>query len=226
LSAYLVTGAAHCGTCHSPKNVFGADTGVALSGALLQGWYAPDLGGDRNSGLGRWSAADIAEYLGTGRNGHSTASGPMAEAVENSTSQMNTGDLNAIAVYLKALPAGAGNGGGSPAQAQMNNGAALYRLDCSACHGQHGEGSLLFPPLAGNAVVMQVNAQTSARAVLAGTKGAATAKAPTGPAMPSLAWKLSDAQIADILTYVRNNWGNSAPAVTADMVAKARAGGS
>jgi mono/diheme cytochrome c family protein len=221
--AYLVTGAGHCGTCHTPKTIFGSDTGVALSGASLAGWYAPDLGGDRNSGLGRWSAADIVEYLGSGRNNHSIASGPMAEAVENSTARMTKGDLAAIAAYLKDLPAGAGNGGGNAPPDRMKAGASLYLINCAACHGQHGEGSLLFPPLAGNAVVMQASAQTAATAVLAGTRGAATAKAPTGPAMPSFAWRLKDAQVADILTYVRNNWGNSAPAVMADTVAKVRA---
>jgi mono/diheme cytochrome c family protein len=84
--AYLVNGAAHCGACHSPKNMFGADKGP-LTGAVLAGWYAPDLTSDRNAGLGRWSVANIAEYLQTGRNAHSIASGPMAEAVENSTSR-------------------------------------------------------------------------------------------------------------------------------------------
>jgi mono/diheme cytochrome c family protein len=58
--------------------------------------------------------------------------------------------------------------------------------------------------------------------VLAGGKGAATAKAPTGPGMPSFAWRLSDNQVADILTYVRNNWGNRAPAVSPETVGRIR----
>jgi mono/diheme cytochrome c family protein len=221
---YLVEGPGHCGACHTPKNFFGADKSAALSGASLQGWWAPDLGGDAKSGLGAWSAAEVVEYLKTGRNAHSLASGPMAEAVENSTSQMTDGDLNAIAVYLKDLPAGSGNGGGATGiAARMTSGAALYQVNCAACHSGNGKGDrVLFPPLAGNAVVMQSNPETLARVVLAGAKGAATAKAPTGPAMPSFAWKLNDGQVADILTYVRNNWGNAAPAVDAGAVAKIR----
>jgi mono/diheme cytochrome c family protein len=224
--AYLVAGPGHCGACHTPKNFFGADKSVSLSGASLQGWWAPDLGGDAKSGLGAWSAADVVEYLKTGRNTHSLASGPMAEAVENSTSQMNDADLNAIAVYLKDLPAGSGNGGGaSGIEGRMKSGAALYQVNCAACHNANGKGDrMLFPPLAGNAVAMQENPETLVRVVLAGSKGAATAKAPTGPAMPSFAWKLGDAQVADILTYVRNNWGNAAPAVDAGAVAKIRSG--
>jgi mono/diheme cytochrome c family protein len=219
---YLVNGPAHCGACHSPKNMFGADKGP-LTGAVLQGWYSPDLTGDRNAGLGRWSSADIVEYLQTGRNAHAIASGPMAEAVENSTSQMSDADLNAIAVYLKDLPASRGNGGpATGVEAQMRAGRAGYDINCAACHGRDGKGNALFPPLAGNPNVLQVRDNTIARVVLAGSRAAATAKAPTGPAMPSLAWKLSDQQAADILTYVRNNWGNSAPAVSAETVGRIR----
>jgi len=221
--AYLVGGPAHCGACHTPKNLFGADKSNALTGALLQGWFDPDLTGDRDAGLGSWSQTDIVDYLQTGRNAHSIASGPMAEAVENSTSQMTEADVKAIAVYLKDLPASGGNGGGAVGvEAQMVAGRTLYEVNCTACHGRDGKGNALFPPLAGNANVRQERPDTVARMVLAGGKGAATPKAPTGPAMPSLAWKLSDQQTADILTYVRNNWGNTAPAVSAETVGRIR----
>jgi mono/diheme cytochrome c family protein len=221
--AYLMSGAAHCGACHTPKNLFGADKGTALTGTSLQGWFAPDLTGDRNAGLGSWSTADIVEYLQTGRNSRSIASGPMAEAVENSTSRMNDADLKAIAVYLKDLPPSKGNGGGATGvDAQMKAGAVAYEISCAACHGRDGKGNALFPPLAGNPVVAQVKADTLARLVLAGGKAAATPKAPTGPGMPSFAWRLNDEQVAGILTYVRNNWGNQAPAVSAETVGRIR----
>jgi mono/diheme cytochrome c family protein len=221
--AYLVNGLAHCGACHSPKNAFGADTSAALTGTSLQGWFAPDLTGDRNAGLGAWSAADIVEYLQTGRNSHSLASGPMAEAVEHSTSRMEAGDLKSIAIYLKDLPPSRGNGGGATGvDAQMKAGGVGYDISCAACHGRDGKGSALFPPLAGNANIAQVRADTLVRTVLAGGKAAATAKAPTGPAMPSFAWRLSDDQVANILTYVRNNWGNQAGAISPETVGRIR----
>jgi mono/diheme cytochrome c family protein len=220
---YLVNGPAHCGACHTPKNLFGADKGTALTGMSLQGWFAPDLTGDRNAGLGSWSTADIVEYLQTGRNSHSIASGPMAEAVGNSISRMNEADLKAIAVYLKDLPPGKGNGGGATGvDAQIKAGAVAYDISCAACHGRDGKGNALFPPLAGNPVVAQVRVDTLVRLVLAGGKAVATPKAPTGPAMPSLAWRLNDEQVANILTYVRNNWGNQAPAVSAETVGRIR----
>lgn len=221
---YLVEGPAHCGACHTPKNLFGADKG-GLTGALLQGWYAPNLTGDKTSGLARWSKTELVEYLKTGRNAHSLASGPMAEAVENSTSLMTDADLGAIATYIKALaPAGGSGGGGvDKADMQMQAGLRVYRINCAACHGIDGKGSAIFPPLAGNTNVTQASAETSARMVVAGGKGAATKTAPTGQAMPSFGWKLGDAEVANVLTYIRNTWGNAAPAVDAGLVERARA---
>ncbi|CCV07112.1 hypothetical protein MESS2_460030 [Mesorhizobium metallidurans STM 2683] len=46
--------------------------------------------------------------------------------------------------------------------------------------------------------------------------------APTTPAMPSLAWRLKDQEIADVSTYVRGSWGNNAPAVSSGDVAAVR----
>lgn len=222
--AYIVTGPAHCGTCHTPKSFLGADSGVALSGASLQGWLAPDLTSERTTGLGSWSSGELVEYLKTGRNRTSIASGPMAEVVEHSTARMTDPDLQAISVYLKDLPASAGNGGGAVgAEAQMKSGAGIYRMNCAACHSLNGRGDdILFPALAGNPLVRQTSPETLARVVLAGSKGAATQAAPTGPGMPSFAWKLKDAEVADLLTYIRNNWGNTAPAVSAGTVKKIR----
>jgi mono/diheme cytochrome c family protein len=220
--AYLVNGPGHCGACHSPKNAFGADKGV-LIGTSLQGWYAPDLTGDHGAGLGSWSNSDIVEYLETGRNAHSLASGPMAEAVENSTSQMTDADLISMAVYLKDLAPGKGNGGGATGvDAQMKAGAVAYDISCAACHGRDGKGSAIFPPLAGNASIRQVRADTVVRMVLAGGKAVSTPKAPTGPGMPSFGWRLTDEQVANILTYVRNNWGNEAPAISSETVKRIR----
>src|ERR1700738_3969977 len=105
---YLVEGAAHCGACHTPKNLFGANRhGRAYGGGLVQGWFAPRLDAAERSGLKSWSVDDIVEYLQSGRNGKSHADGLMAEVVVNSTSKMSDADLRAIATYLKDLPPGA-----------------------------------------------------------------------------------------------------------------------
>jgi len=222
---YLVNGPGHCGACHSPKNPFGADAGRALTGASLQGWFAPDITAHAQRGIGAWRESEVVTYLKTGHNGRSMASGPMAEVIENSTAQMSDADLAAIAAYLKEVP-----GGGAPPRAlaaddgHMKRGAALYEDNCLGCHNSRGNGqSVIFPPLAGNPVVQQKSAETLIRVVLASTQAAQTPRAPTAAAMPSFAWRLNDAQVADILTYVRNSWGNAAEAVPAGAVTKSRA---
>ena len=104
---YLVTGAAHCGACHTPRNIFGADKRYrAFRGGSVDGWFAPRLDSAVRSGLKSWSVEDVVEYLASGRNSRSHAAGPMADVVVNSTSKMSEGDLRAIAVYLKDLPPG------------------------------------------------------------------------------------------------------------------------
>src|SRR5690606_11424013 len=104
--AYLVEGLGHCGACHTPVNALGGSRrGQAFAGQALQGWYAPNIGGSSYQGIGEWGVEDVVQYLRTGANGWTRASGPMAEVVERSTSRMTEADLRAIAVYLRDQPA-------------------------------------------------------------------------------------------------------------------------
>ncbi|MBA8876468.1 c-type cytochrome [Phyllobacterium myrsinacearum] len=223
--AYIVQGAGHCGTCHTPKSFLGADKNSAfLKGASLQGWFAPDITGSMTSGIGRWTEDELIAYLKTGVNKHSIASGPMAEAIENSTSQMTDPDLKAVAVYLKSFASDtAAVQSVKPDEKRMAAGEAVYRDNCSACHGGSGGGAgPLFPALAGNSLVAQDSVETLVRLVLEGSQAVHTKGAPTTPAMPSLAWRLNDEQIADVLTYVRSAWGNNAAAVSSGDVTSVR----
>ena len=103
---YLVEGAGHCGACHTPKNMFGADRrDEALGGNLVQGVLAPRLDAAPNSGVKSWSVEDIAAYLQSGRNGKSHAGELMAKVAVNSMPKTSDADARAIAVYLKDLPA-------------------------------------------------------------------------------------------------------------------------
>ena len=224
--AYLVEGAEHCGLCHTPKNAMGGDkNSEAMQGSALQNWYAPNLTGNHRIGIGDWTVDDIALYLKTGRNRYDIASGPMADAVTDSTSHLTDGDLRAIALYLKDLPPSSGVLP-QPVSAQdpaMQQGQAIYNEQCAACHTTGGEGIVgLFPRLAGAPLVQQSQATSLIRVVLEGSRAAATDGAPTGPAMPSFAWKLSDADIAAVVTCIRNSWGNAAPPVPAGEVSNMR----
>jgi mono/diheme cytochrome c family protein len=102
---YLVEGIAHCGSCHTPKNFFGADKrGAKFAGGVVQGTPAPGLDATEQ-GLKSWSVEDITAYLQNGRNGKKQAGRLMLEVVTNSTSKMSESDVHSIAVYLKDLPA-------------------------------------------------------------------------------------------------------------------------
>jgi mono/diheme cytochrome c family protein len=224
--AYLVEGAAHCGTCHTPKNIFGADRrGRSYGGGLVRGWFAPRLDDAERSGLRSWNVDDIDEYLQSGRNGRSHAGKPMAEVVVNSTSKMSDADVRAIAVYLKSLPAGVPEPAvDPPSQANMAAGAAVYAHACIACHEVAGEGApRIYPPLPGNANLQSADPASTLRIILDGAQTVTTPRAPNTGSMPAYAKDLSDRQIADVATYIRNSWGNAAPAVTPEQVAKARA---
>jgi mono/diheme cytochrome c family protein len=222
--AYLVEGAAHCGACHTPKNLFGADRrGQAYGGSPIDGWFAPRLDGAMRSGLKSWSVDDIVEYLQSGRNGKSHAGRLMGEVVVNSTSKMSDADVRAIAVYLKDLPAGAPEPAATPpSQAQMVDGARIYGA-CIACHEADGSGApRIYPPFPGNANLQSADPSSTLRIILDGAQTVTTPRAPNTGSMTAYAGKLSDQEIADVATYIRNSWGNAAPAVTPEQVAKAR----
>ena len=224
--AYLVEGLGHCGLCHTPKNAMGGDeTARALQGAALQGWYAPNLTEDLRTGLGHWSVEEVLGYLKTGHNNASAATGPMSDVIVHSTSQMTDADLRAIAVYLKdqRAPSGESPKPVSGEDRMMRAGEAVYLDNCAACHTGAGSGiPQLFPALKNSPSVQSADPANLIRVVLRGAQSVATDAAPTGPAMPVLGWKLSDDEVAAVVTYIRNSWGNAASPVSASDVADAR----
>lgn len=224
--AFLVNGPGHCGACHTPKNFLGADkTSEALRGGPVQGWFAPDITGDTARGVGSMSVDNVVALLKTGHNPITTVSGPMGEEIADASSHFTDDDLKAIATYLKSLPGGGDKPATLPASdARMAAGKAIYRDTCSACHALDGNGvPNLFPSLAKAPQVRAQDPTSAIRVVLRGARSVATAAEPTAPGMPSFAWQLDDAQVAAVLTYIRNGWGDAAPAVSADDVRKQRA---
>jgi len=223
--AYLVLGPGHCAACHTPKSMLGGDkASEALRGSPVQGWFAPDITNDERTGIGRWSVEDVAAFLKTGHNRFATATGPMAEEIADSSAHLTDSDLKAMATYLKSLPSQADNPAPVAASAPaMVAGGAIYRDQCSACHGFEGKGvPQLFPALADSPAVRSSDPASLIRVVLRGARSVATEKEPTSPGMPSFAWQLNDDQVAAVLTYIRNAWPPAAPAVAAKQVSKAR----
>jgi mono/diheme cytochrome c family protein len=238
---YLVEGLGHCSTCHTPRGFAlqekastDAEGKEFLSGAVVEGWLAKNLRGDVNSGLGDWSKEDIVAFLKSGRNAHSAAFGGMSQVVEDSTQHMTDADLDAIAAYLKTLsPADKGEASKlaySDATGQAlrkgsdkSDGAITFLNNCNACHRSTGKGyTETFPQLAQSSTVLSPDPTSLIHIVLKGAQMPGTRSAPTEYAMPGFDYRLTDTEVADVVTFVRNSWGNKAGAVTADQVAKIR----
>ena len=238
--AYLVQGLGHCGACHTPRGItfqekaLDESSRTFLTGGELEGWFASNLSGDHNTGLGRWSEADIAMFLKTGANAHASAFGSMTDVVNNSTQWLTDPDATAIARYLKSLPQGRGETGpryAYDAKATLTSltrpahasGARVYATYCLHCHGADGNGyAPLFAPLAGNPNVLEPNASSLINVTLNGTGDLVIQGVPAAYPMPKYANELTDQQIADVLTFIRSGWGNAAPAVSAADVGKMR----
>jgi alcohol dehydrogenase (quinone), cytochrome c subunit len=232
--AYIVQGPGHCGSCHTPRGLaFNEkaldDSGKPfLAGALLDGWYAPSLRQDPNSGLGRWSEPEIVQFLKTGRNQHAVVYGSMTEAFNNSTQFMADDDLAAIARYLKSLP-GDPQRDGTPWQYVTADarpdapGAHTYATRCASCHGADGKGQPEWmPPLAGATSALVKETASAINITLNGAQRVVAAGVPDAYRMPAFREQLSDQEIADVLTYVRGTWGNQGGAVDAKAVGKLR----
>ncbi len=205
-----------------------------LAGGELDAWYAPSLRGDMRTGLGTWSKEDIVDFLKQGHNRIGTAFGSMTEAVNNSTSYLSDSDIDAMATYLKSLPAT------SPQQAVTYNnattvalrnspttqpGGAVYAGACASCHGFDAKGFTPYmPALVRNPVVLDHDPSSLINLMLNGSIPLVAKGMPDAYRMPQFRQQLSDQDIADVINFIRNGWGNEAMAVTAAQVAKLRKG--
>jgi len=230
---YFVEGMGHCGECHTPRNLAmqvkaqDASAGDAfLSGAVVEQWLAPSL---RNGGLdtlATWSVEDVEHFLKTGTNRSGIAFGSMSDVVIHSTQHLTPTDLHVTALFLKSLDGGKQQ----PAhyvyaddtdQAlrsgdDTKRGARLYLDNCATCHRPDGRGyEAVFPSLAGNPVVQAGNPASLISIVMRGSETPRTAAAPAQFTMPGFAWRLSDEEAADVISFVRSCWGNDGDPVAA-----------
>jgi len=239
--AYLVEGLGHCGACHTPraltmqeKALSAQDGSAFLSGsAPLEGWIAKSLRGDHKDGLGSWSEEQLVQFLKTGRSDRSAVFGGMSDVVVHSMQYLSQDDLTAIARYLKSLPVVDPKDQPHQYDKQVaqalwkgddsQRGASVYIDNCAACHRTDGHGyTRVFPALAGNPVLQTADATSLINIVLNGGTLPATHTAPSTFTMPAFAWRLSDQEVADVVSFIRGSWGNQGAPVKASEVADLR----
>ncbi len=227
--AYLVEGLGHCNACHSARNALGATISpLDLAGGMIpmQNWYAPSLTAIDEAAVSEWPQQEIVQILKTGISPRGYVMGPMAEVVQNSTQHLTDADLVAMATYLRSLPPTPSRPQpAGPPPTLSARGAELYTDHCATCHGADGQGVPgAYPPLAGNRAVTMPVVNNLVHAVLEGGFPPATAGNPRPFGMPPYASAMKDDDLAELLSYIRNAWGNRAPIVSAVEVTKARDG--
>jgi mono/diheme cytochrome c family protein len=252
--AYLVQGAAHCSTCHTPRGFLMQEkTSRALSGAQVGPWYAPNITSDPMSGIGRWTKEELAAYLRTGHlSGKAQAAGSMGEAVEDSFQHLAAADLDAIATYIKSVAAVHGpaddasrftagkmfselgalrgrDGIRSDTDADPS-GAALFQGNCGSCHSAEGQGSKdgYYPSLFANSATGARNATNLVATILYGVDRTTSGRQAFMPGFGGHATDanpLSDRDIVVLGNYVLAHYGSADTAVTEQQVAEERRGG-
>ncbi len=229
---YLVQGLGHCSACHTARNALGGSVAVnELAGGPIpmQNWQASSLTSDPHTGLGSWPLAEVEALLKTGVSAKGAVYGPMAEVVGNSLQHLSAADISAIATYLKSLPATTpparrAAGPESPEELeQLKVGARLYEKQCAECHRSDGQGKPpAYPPLAGKASLSTSGPMNAIRIVLNGGYPPSTAGNPRPYGMPPYAMTLSDEEVAAVVSYIRNRWGNRGSMVSPGEVARLR----
>jgi mono/diheme cytochrome c family protein len=231
--AYLVEALAHCGECHTPRNLaFALDNRKKFGGAVTAGWRAFNISSDKSSGIGGWTDEDLAAYLSAGHApGHGAASGPMGEAVDHSLSQLAPEDIRAIVAYLRSVPptpsrdlpattappAPASHKQGITADAR---GKMVFEGACVSCHGWSGESTISpMATLTGAWAVNDPAATNVAQIVISGTKR----HMPDGAlSMPAFGNAYTDDEIAAVANYVTARFGAKGSKLSAQDVAELR----
>jgi len=223
---YLVNGLGHCGACHTPRNVLGAEkTGSAwMTGAMVDGWEAPALTSASRSPV-PWTEDALYRYLRTGyADRHGIAAGPMAAVVQQ-LAVIPDDDVRAMAHYLasfnaqasasQAAAAAAAAIGRARAQAALLTGPSqrLFDSACGACH-HDGDGAVQFGrnvPLALGSNLHSDRPDNLVRVILEGIREPASREIGF---MQGFADSLDDRQIAGLVGYMRQRFAPDRPAWT------------
>jgi nicotinate dehydrogenase subunit B len=228
---YLVDGLGHCGACHTPRNLLGAERASAyLAGGVAEGWDAPALTSLSLAPLS-WTEDALFAYLRTGTSlDHGAAAGPMGPIVRE-LKALPDSDIRAMAVYLASLNTPLADAQARRAALVASSASALhpptsaaarlYEGACATCHDPERAALSLNvgPPLALNTAMHSDRPDNFLRVLLEGI-----AETPHGT-MPAFRAAFDDAQIADLARYARSRFAPERPAWEnlEDIVARLRA---
>ncbi|EUB96822.1 Gluconate 2-dehydrogenase (acceptor) [Rhizobium sp. CF080] len=211
---YLVDGLAHCGGCHTPRNILGGEEwGKRFAGGVAEGWNAPPLDAS-NVSSERWNVETLYEYLKTGTaRGHSSAAGPMGPVTEG-LSRLNDDDVRSIATYIDSTmhagavtrPAGRRVAGDAVQSHPATS--TLFEGACGGCHEPAAPmASRGRPLLSDTSDVNAPDPRNAIQAVLQGIKDSTS----DAPFMPPFTDNLTDEQVADLLAYARSRFTSQSP---------------
>jgi mono/diheme cytochrome c family protein len=252
--AYLAQGAAHCSACHTARGLLmQEDVSRELAGAQVGPWYAPNITSDTASGIGNWTQEELVEYLRSGRVPEKAqAAGSMGEAVEHSFQYLDAVDIDAIATYVKSVPAVRdpadagtrftvgkmssdlstlrGADGIRSVNDASPSGAELFQGSCASCHSAHGEGSKdgYFPSLFHNSATGARDPNNLIAAILYGVDRKTLdgqAFMPGFGGKPTDAMQLSNRDVMLLGNYVLKQYGRAHATITEEDVAEVRRGG-
>ena len=236
--SYLAEALAHCGDCHTPRNLmFATKSDRKYAGATVDGWKAYNITSDSETGIGAWSAAEIEQYLSSGHApARGSAGGGMAEAIDLSLRHLSSEDIAALTRYLRTIPAQKSelavqidrhpatlNGATARSPEPDRNesiGFQIFASACASCHGWDGTGQQTeHAELRGSHTVNDPSGANLVRAVLQGIKIGSPGGNNT---MPSFADAYSDEEIAAVSNYVIGHFGGKQGKVTAAEVRASR----
>lgn len=243
--AYLAIALGHCQECHTPRNLTMGLSSSLLGGGQVGNWQAYNISSAPIAGVGGWSQAELVSYLRTGFvKDKGSAAGPMAEVVENSTRYMSPEDLQALVTYLRTVPAMKeketrarfawgnpytnvdairGRGLAEHLHDGVPNGAALFNSNCASCHSVSGSGIGAdtvgaYPGLLHNSAVGAPAADNLIAVIL---HGVSRESHDNHAFMPAFS-QLSDEEVAALVNFVTQQFGNPAATTTAAKVKQAR----
>lgn len=203
---YLVDGAGHCSSCHSPLNLIGGEKGSELlNGGLVDGWHAPPLKGMATA-ANPWNQTQLVAYLrGEVASEHGGAAGPMLP-VSLSLAQVPVDDVKAIADYLLSVQRTAE--APQPCQTlkpeapQASAGAAIFAGACASCHGA-GAPMRAVDGRPGLAMTSALQADDPRNLIKTVLEGIPLSTGATSHYMPAFADSLDDAHLVALAQYLR-----------------------